>query len=230
MDLNVVTLIFFVLAVVVFLQLRNVLGRRTGHERPPFDPYTKPAGAGTESDNNIVALPQHEHRANNDFADIDALAPSGSALNEGLRAIRNADPEFSPASFCAGAGAAYEMIMTAFAGGNRAELKNLLSKDVCEDFIQAMDERAANGQTVKFSLVGIDKAEIAAAEMHKNEARVTVRLSSEVISATYDRNGKLVDGDPQAIVEIRDRWTFARDTRSRDPNWKLIATEDDAQS
>jgi len=230
MDLNIVTLIFFVLAVVVFVQLRNVLGRRTGNERPPFDPYSKPVRAGTENDDNIVALPRRERRAGDEFADIDALAPVGSELNDGLRSIRKIDSAFSPASFCNGARFACEMIMTAFANGNRAELRNLLSADVYEDFARAIDEREASGQSVRFSFVRIDKAEITAAGMQKNEAHITMRLSSEIISATYDKEGNLVEGNPQAIVEIRDYWTFARDTRSGDPNWKLIATEDDEQA
>jgi len=227
MDLNIVTLIFFVLAVVVFIQLRNVLGRRTGgNERRPFDPYSGPDRAGTESDDNIIAVPRRERRSDDDFSDIDALAPSGSALNKGLRAIRGADSVFSPVSFCNGARIAYEMIMTAFANGNRAELKNLLSKDVYEGFSQAIDEREASGQSVRFSFVGINKAEITAADMQRNEAHITMRLTSEIISATCDKDGNLIEGDPQAIVEICDSWTFARDTRSRDPNWKLVATED----
>lgn len=230
MDLNIVTLIFFVLAVVVFIQLRNVLGRRTGSERPPFDPYSKPVRAGTESDDNIVALPRRDRPVADDFSDIDSVAPSGSRLNNGLRAIRRADPAFTPAAFCDGAKAAYEMIMTAFANGNQAILKNLLIKDVYEGFAQAIEEREANGQSVRFSLVGVNKAEITDAGMQKNEAYITMRLFSEVISATYDKDDTLVDGNPQAIVEIRDRWTFARNVQARDPNWKLVATEDDEEA
>jgi len=228
MDLNIVTLIFFVLAVVVFIQLRSVLGRRTGNERPPFDPYAKTSKSGADNDDNIVALPKRERRPADDYADIDALAAQGSALNEGLRAIRKADPAFSPGSFRDGARAAYEMIMTAFANGNREALKKLLSQEVYEDFVQALDAREASGQTVKFSFVGIDKAEMIAAGLQKTEAHIVMRLSSSVISATYDKEGKLVEGDPQNIVDIRDCWTFARDTQSRDPNWQLVATDDGA--
>ncbi|RCL03258.1 MAG: Import inner membrane translocase subunit Tim44 [Candidatus Tokpelaia sp. JSC189] len=227
MDLNIVTLIFFVLAVIVFIQLRNVLGRRTGNERPPFDPYARPTRAGSESDDNIVILPPRECPPTNDFSDIDSLAPSDSVLNNGLRAIRKADSTFSPMAFCNGAKAAYEIIMTAFASGNREMLKKLLVKDVYEEFIRAIDEREANSQSVRFSLIAINKAEITDAGMQKNEAYVTMRFSSEVISATYDKDEKLIDGNPQVIVTIRDRWTFARDVHADNPNWKLVATEDD---
>lgn len=227
MDLNIVTLIFLVLAIVIFIQLRSVLGRRTGNERLPFDPYSKPVRAKINSSGNVVTLPQCSRHASDDFSDIDALAPSGSKLNDGLRAIRKADSAFSPALFCDGARIAYETIITSFANGKLTEMEHLLSKDVYEDFSQAVDERKACGQSIKFSFIGINKAGITAAEMQQSEAHITLRLSSEIISATYDKNGHLIDGDPQTIIEVHDLWTFARDTCTRDPNWKLVATGND---
>ncbi|RCL00229.1 MAG: Import inner membrane translocase subunit Tim44 [Candidatus Tokpelaia sp. JSC188] len=227
MDLNIITLVFFVLAVVVFIQLRNVLGRRTGNEHTPFDPYAKPAQTNQENDEAAVTFPQRGHPSIDDFSDIDSLAPSDSALNSALRAIRKADFTFSPVRFRDGAKTAYEMILTAFAKGNREVLKNLLVKNIYEEFAQAIDEREANGHSIRFSLVSINDAEIIEAIMQKNEAYITMRLSSEIISATYDKENKLLDGNPQSIVTIRDRWTFVRDTHTRDPNWRLVTTEED---
>ncbi|RCL01700.1 MAG: Import inner membrane translocase subunit Tim44 [Candidatus Tokpelaia sp. JSC085] len=224
MDLNIVTLIFLVLAVLIFIQLRSVLGRRTGNERLPFDPYSKPVKTGVDSSGKTVAASQESRHGNDDFADIDALAPLGSKLNDGLRAISEADPAFSPILFCNGARVAYEKIITAFANGRRSDMENLLSKDVYEDFSQAIDEREACGQSVNFSFIGINKSEIVSADLQQEEAYIGLSLSSEIISSTYDKNGQLVDGDPQKIIEVHDLWTFARDTRTCDPNWKLVAT------
>jgi predicted lipid-binding transport protein (Tim44 family) len=78
---------------------------------------------------------------------------------------------------------------------------------------------------VKSTFVGIDKADIVSAEMKGTEAFVTMRIVSQMISATYDKTDTLIDGDAEAVAEISDLWTFARDSRSRDPNWKLVATE-----
>lgn len=232
MDLTILTVIFFVLAVVVFVQLFNVLGRRTGSERPPFDPYAgnpKPETDVKNGENdNVVSLPRRADRAPEDFSDIDAVAAPGSALNDGLRAIRKTDHSFSPSSFCDGVRVAYEMIMTAFANGDRATLKDLLSKDVFDSFSGAIEERSQQGESVQFSFVGINTIEITSADVRANMAEVTLRIVSEVISATYDREGQQVDGDPQAVAEVHDLWTFARDVRSRDPNWRLVLTEDDA--
>ncbi|MBQ0710706.1 MULTISPECIES: Tim44/TimA family putative adaptor protein [unclassified Ochrobactrum] len=221
------TIFFFIAAVIIFLQLRNVLGRRTGNEKPPFDPYTSARSADTgptaADADNVVSLPRRA--GEKDFTAIDKAAPAGTPLNDGLRAIYAADPSFDPASFVDGLKIAYEMIVMSFADGDRKVLKNLLSKEVFEGFVSAIDEREARGESVRSSFVGIDKAEITGAEMKGPEAHVTVNIVSQMISSTYDKDGKLIDGDPDNVLEIKDLWTFSRDTRSRDPNWKLVATE-----
>ncbi|GAB1580253.1 Tim44/TimA family putative adaptor protein [Phyllobacterium phragmitis] len=223
------TIFFFVAAVIIFLQLRNVLGRRTGSERPPFDPYSARTGDAQKqagNGDNVVALPRRaEAGTEKDFTSIDAVSPVGTPLNEGLRAIRAADPSFDPARFVDGAKMAYEMIVMSFADGDRKALKTLLSKEVYEGFVSAISEREARGEKVNSSFVGIDKADIVGAEMKGGDAHVTVRIVSQLISATLDKEGKVIEGDPDSVAEIKDVWTFARDTRSRDPNWKLVATE-----
>jgi predicted lipid-binding transport protein (Tim44 family) len=124
-----------------------------------------------------------------------------------------------------GAKMAYEMIVMAFADGDRKTLKGLLSKEVLEGFEAAIKERESRGEVVKSTFVGIDKASITQAVIKQSEAQITVRIVSQLISATFDRDGKLIDGDQENVAEVTDIWTFARDVRSRDPNWKLIATE-----
>jgi predicted lipid-binding transport protein (Tim44 family) len=117
------------------------------------------------------------------------------------------------------------MIVMAFADGDRKTLKGLLSKEVFDGFDAAISEREARGEVVKSSFVGIDKADIVNAVVKDSEAQITIRIVSHLISATYDKAGTVVDGEADAVAEVTDIWTFARDTRSRDPNWKLIATE-----
>lgn len=222
------TIFFMIAAVVIFFQLRNVLGRRTGSERPPFDPYSarkqeKPdAGDG----DNVVALPRKRGEAAAEtYAAIDALAKPETELNRGLRAIKDVDASFDPKGFVDGARMAYEMIVMAYADGDRKTLKNLLSREVYDGFVAAISEREGRGEKIQSSFVGIDKAEIVSAEMKGSEAHVTLRIVSELISATRDKEGNIIDGDPETVAEVKDVWTFARDTRTRDPNWKLVATE-----
>ena len=225
------TVFFLVAAVVIFFQLRNVLGRRTGNERPPFDPYTAArtrdkdaAAAGPE---NVVSLPKKRTAATDEeaYKPIDAVAKPGTDLNKGLRAIKDADPSFDPKTFADGAKMAYEMIVMAYADGDRKTLKNLLSREVYDGFVQAISDRESRSEKIQSSFVGINKADIVSAEMKGGEAHVTLRIVSELISATRDGAGAVIDGDPETVAEVKDVWTFARDTRSRDPNWKLVATE-----
>ena len=214
MDFDIVLVIALIIAVVVFLQLRSVLGKRTGFERPPFDPYSRQAEKAEEKESdNVIALPKPEARAADDFSDIDKIAPEDSDLNKGN-------------SFLDGARVAYEMVVTAFAKGDKKTLKTLLSDEVYAGFSVAIDERDKKGENVKFTFVGIDKIEIIDASCEADIAQLTIRVESEIISATYDDSQKLIDGDPQTIAEIKDIWTFARNVKSRDPNWKIIGTED----
>ncbi|MCA1442204.1 Tim44 domain-containing protein [Ensifer sp. IC4062] len=225
-----ITFFFLIAAVVIFLQLRSVLGRRTGNERPPFDPYSpREMSKGPESADNgkVVQLPRRESAVEDEsrYAAIDAVAKAGTPLNGQLRALSDADRSFNPEDFVNGAKMAYEMIVMAFADGDRKTLKGLLSREVYEGFDAAISEREVKGEVVKSTFVGIEKADITHAEIKGNEENITVRIISQLISATYDKQGKLIDGDADSVAEVNDLWTFSRDIRSRDPNWKLIATE-----
>jgi len=150
---------------------------------------------------------------------------SDPAIEQGLLAILRADPTFDPAHFMQGAKQAYEMIVTAFAEGNRRMLRDLLSRDVMEGFNAAISERERKGEVIDQSFVGINKADIVAAEMKNGVATLTVKFESQLISATRDKAGEVIAGDPQRISDVTDYWSFAREMASRNPNWKLVATE-----
>lgn len=225
------TLLFLALAVVIFLRLRNVLGRRTGSERPPYEPYSSSDPKPNGSQDTVVSLPRSrggpfQTNARPDIEErIADFAPKGSPLAQGLTDIMRADADFDPEHFISGAKEAYEMIVMAFAEGNKRSLKSLLNADVYDEFAAAITDRAERSETVETSFVGIDKADLIEAELKNKLAQVTVKFVSELITATRDESGDLVDGDPKKVREVTDIWTFAREASSRDPNWKLVATE-----
>jgi len=233
---DIYTIIFLALAVFIFLRLRSVLGQRTGRERPPYDPYSAREPAGPASDK-VVALPNRKPEAvaaKPAEASEPAVAAAerwkgvaepGSAVAAGLDAIVGVDASFDPKHFLIGARAAYEMIVTAYAEGDRRTLKNLLSREVFEGFDAAISEREKRGETVETRFVSIDNADITGAEMRGRSSQVTVRFLSQLVSATRDKQGNVVDGNAEKVSEVTDVWTFARDVGSRDPNWKLVATE-----
>ena len=152
-------------------------------------------------------------------------ATKDSPLGQSLTSLMRADPGFDPGHFLDGAKMAYETIVMAFAEGDEATLEQLLGDDVFEGFQRAIRERETRGEKVQSSLVGIDKADIIEAEVKNRTAYVTVKFVSELISVTRDADGEVIEGDPKKVREVTDIWTFARDVASKNPNWKLVATE-----
>ena len=152
------------------------------------------------------------------------LAEPGTPLAQGLDAIAAQDSSFDPRHFLSGARSAYEMIVLAFANGDRRALKDLLSSEVYESFETVIKDREKHEQKTETRFVSIDKAELVGAEARDRAAQLTVRFVSQMISVTRDKAGTIVDGNPDKVADITDVWTFARDITSRDPNWKLVGT------
>ncbi len=234
-------IIILAVAVIIFFRLRSVLGTRTGNEKP-FDPFA--AGnddAETSSQDNVVPLPGRNKPAtiNPPDADLDddddderkpiwqGFARKGSAVAKGIENLAEADGDFSPGEFLGGARMAYEMIVNAFAEGDKQALKPLLSKEVYDGFVAAIDERKKQKHILESKFVGINKADISKISIAGGDAQISIKFVSDLITATLDEEGRVIDGDPSEIQEITDVWTFERPISSRDPNWRLVATEAD---
>jgi predicted lipid-binding transport protein (Tim44 family) len=230
---DIYTIIFLALAVFIFLRLRSVLGQRTGRERPPYDPYSSAPGTVRPAPGDkVVALPGRApdtaQKTPEPAEPVDrwkGVAEPGSALASGLDAIAREDKDFDARHFLTGARSAYDMIVTAYAAGDRKQLKNLLGKEVYDGFETAIQEREQKGEIVETRFVAIDGATLTAAEQRGKTAQVTVRFQSQLVSVTRAKDGAVIDGNPDAVTDVTDVWTFARDVSSRDPNWKLVATE-----
>lgn len=231
---DIPTLIVIGVAIVVLFRLRQVLGTKVGRQRPP-EPTRPDAAEPVESNvtplrplpadvSSVPAPPPDEWKARKLDAEIEQLSHGDAGVADGFRAIIAADPSFSPKTFLEGAKQAYEWVLTAYAQGDRKTLKNLLEKDVYDGFDKAIGEREAGGEKVDFTFVGLPKVEISHAELDKRNALVTVQFHAEVVTATKDRTGAVVDGNAGEVKAIADEWTFARSPKSRDPNWKLVAT------
>ena len=235
MSLDPLNILLLAVALVVFWRLRSVLGTRTGNERPPAEPFDGPA---EESKNDpaetakVLRFPQNDDSEQPQTGESEPIAPlwtgfaePGSALAVTLEQIIGKDPVFAPRSFVEGAKLAYEMIIESFAKGDKNALKNLLSKDVFDGFAAAIDRRETAGQRVEQQFVGINAAKIKSARLDNNKAAITIEFVSELISSTLSKAGEVIDGDPMEIREVTDVWTFERDVTSRNPNWKLVATQ-----
>jgi predicted lipid-binding transport protein (Tim44 family) len=226
------TIIFALLAIFVLWKLRSVLGTRGDAEKPPAqnaNSFFRTSTAANE--NKVVPLPGSAPRPAPPpppAADPDrwkAYAEPGSKVANGLDAIAAADPNFGLESFIAGAKTAYDMIVTAFATGDRELLARLVDKDVYESFAGAIEARAARGESLMTKVVSIEKTGVFDASARDGMLQITLRFVASLISVTHDRDGKVIDGDAEKPVSMVDLWTFARPATSRDPNWKLVATQ-----
>ena len=215
-----IDIIFFaVVAGFILLRLRGVLGRRTGHQPPPSHQR-----AADESNDNVVQLTDHEAADDVAAEDEDDLSEEDQQLAAGLSQISDADQNFNRQGFLDGALAAFEIIIEAFAKGETDRLRDLLDDDVYRPFSRVIDERQQAGHVHETTLISIDDNSIIEAGMNGRVAFVTVRFVTQQINVTHDAEGEVVGGDPTYVATITDLWTFERDTKSRSPNWKLVAT------
>jgi predicted lipid-binding transport protein (Tim44 family) len=209
-------ILFAMVAGFLVLRLRSVLGRRTGNERRR-DLFPRRAAPASDNVTTLVEPDKHIGRPAGDASGADVVA-------EGLNRIRRADPSFDPSHFIEGARTAFEMIVAFFAKGDKAELRPLLSDEVFQRFSAAIDERVAAKETLETQIEKLDKVDIVEAGLAGHTAQVTLKLVSHQVNVTRAMDGSIVDGAPGQPVEKTDYWTFARDTRSPDPNWVLVAT------
>lgn len=230
MHLDIYTIVFFAIAVVIFVRLYGVLGQKNGSERPPFR-LPDDADDGAAGNDNVIPMPRAAEPARREATqpvDAEVAEPvetrPETPLSAALRAIASTDRSFDPVQFVEGAKIAYEMVVTAYAKGDRKTLRNLLSKEVMESFGRGIDEREKRGEKIDFTFVGLDRTEIVEAETAAGVARITVRFAAKVISVTQAADGSVVDGDASRLTDLVDVWTFARELKSSDPNWRLVET------
>jgi predicted lipid-binding transport protein (Tim44 family) len=232
-------LVLAAIALMVVWRLRSVLGQRTGTERPPIDPYAPPrrtnGSAPVETaSGKVLDFPSSKEEAARKV-DVEPKVPiwtgyakAASPLAAGFEKLAQADPAFSPREFLDGAKLAYEMIVEAFAKGDKPALKNLLSREVFDGFSKVIDSRSQAGEKLDFQFVGFEKVDFMSVSLTGKRASIVVKFASQMISATYDKAGTLIDGNPKEVRDITDIWTFERDVAQKDPNWRVVATETQA--
>lgn len=208
-------ILFGMIAAFLVLRLRSILGRRTGFERPPqaFTPQqARPAGAPVVDG---PPQPAAEPVARNV---PDPTSPIGLTLTR----MKGVDPSFDPTAFLRGAEQAFRIIVTAFAAGDRTNLRALLADDTYNAFEQVITAREADGQTQISEIRSIQSTAINAAELAGSVATITVLIVSDQVNLTNDKNGNPIAG-AEAVTEISDLWSFERDLAQPDPTWRLVA-------
>lgn len=215
-----VIVILALVALFIGLRLYSVLGERTGHEQQPI---LKPA----EQDSRVrtpVTPPTVTPPTTDTSGDLAYVPLAGP----GVRAILAADPSFDVARFLDGAKAAYRLILEAFWKDDIDTIKSHVDAHVFETFAGAISQRKEDGLTLDNRLVTIEQAVISEAAMERSVAVITVRFEADIAAVTRNSEGQVVAGSLSDAVQTRDLWTFRRDLSTRDPNWLLIETDEEA--
>ena len=178
----------------IILRLRNILGRKTGHQGKSINRYF-PKGLEV-------------------LKDIE----NNEAIKSG-----NID-ENAKKQFLKGAEIAYEQIIISFAKGDKKALKVLLEKKMFERFSEVIDERKNKQIKHETTFIGLKSSKILEFKKIENIYKVTVNFVSEIITCVKDKNNKLIEGNPDTIKTVNDIWKFSKNMWSHDPTWYLVDT------
>ncbi len=199
-------LIFAVIAVLLVLRLRSVLGQKTGYED---------STRGKETTERFGQKPIPIR------SDPKAVANDGY----GMDVLRRADPSFSETQFLDGAKAAFGMILSAYAEGDLAQLKRLLSYDLLQSFTQSIHQRVSDRETLTIKIEDISHVSILNVQVSENIASITVDFHSVQTRTITDEGDNVIEDEGTGKLDLVDIWTFERDLTLADPNWKLAETE-----
>jgi len=178
----------------IILRLRNILGRKTGHQSKPMSRYF-PKG--------VEVLKDIEN-------------------NEAIK-TGNVDEEVKK-QFLKGAEIAYEQIITSFAKGDKKSLKTLLGQNMFKDFSDAIDDRKSKNIKNETTFIGVKSSKVLEFKKIENIYKVTVNFVSEIITCVKDKDNNIIEGNPDTIKTVNDVWKFSKNMWSQDPTWYLVET------
>jgi len=206
------------IAIFLILRLKNVLGTRTGFEKPPETREKAPENGVARRNFDVI-----EGGIDHDIADHTDV---NGKIGKALAAMKSAETDFNVSEFLNGARGAYEMILIAFEHGDTETLKQFLSDQVFDGFNRVIENRKAEELQVDANFIGVRELKLEDAEFDKktSQGEITIKFIGEISSVVRDRAGEIVDGHPDETKRQKDVWTFARSMGSDDPNWLLVAT------
>ncbi len=218
-------ILFGMIAAFLVLRLKSILGKRTGYERPPQPiqpPRAVPLGPGAQPADAAARAAEAARRAQPATAANRTIPEPISALGQTLARMKTVDRTFEPGAFLDGAEKAFQIIVHAFAAGDRATLRPLLGDETWKAFDLAITEREKAGHTQVTEVRSIHGLSIEAADLRGTVASIAVRIVSDQVNMTQTQTGQVITGT-DAVTEITDLWTFERDLAQPNPVWHLVA-------
>lgn len=219
-------LIYAAIAAFLFSRLWSVLGRREDDETPPArsNPF-EPSEQHQQADEEDVMILEGRARPASDKTSVLTMAGHApTSLAGGIDQIKAADPSFDEKRFIEGAKIAFSEIVAGFAKGDLAPIEGFLAPQIKESFEKAVKERENNRQRLENKVERFAAIDIVAARLEGAQAFLSVEFVSHQVNVVYDAAGAIVHGAAGQAEEVRDTWTFCRDTRAQDPNWLLVET------
>ena len=212
-------LIFFILvAVFLIIRLRSVLGRRTGNEKRPKDIFMyQDTTLGTDKKKILDGKQSIKSKFHNKL--------STEKENNALEKIYYIDKSFSPKKFLSGAKIAFKTIIQSYAKGEINKIKHLMSTDVFSIFSKEIKSRTRKKYILEHTLVSIKSADIENANFKSSIADIVVKFISEQVNLLKNEKGKILKGNDEYIENHTNYWTFSKDLKSSNPNWKLVVTK-----
>ena len=198
-------IILGLLALFLGFRLKNLLGDRSGYG---------------EDVNNLDTYDEKKPN-NNNVIDLNKKKISG----EGLEVLKKGDPNFSEEEFIIGAKQAFKIIIEAFVDSDVEKLKPLIDYELLKSFTKSISEREARQEKQFVDIISIVKLDIINISLNDNVASISIKIESEQIKYTIDKNDKIIDGNKDISEIIKDKWVLERDISSNDPNWKLVETD-----
>ena len=197
-------LIFGIIAVFLIYRLKNILGTKTGFEKSNINEKTQ-----DKQFNNVVSLKSEKNDLNN------------KELND----ILNVDPNFNINDFLSGSKNFFKMVLESFVSGNLENIKNFTKPSVLKSFKTAIDERNSDQETLIIDLKSIKENKITKAKITKSSIKLNVIFETFQVRALLDKNDKIIDGDNENEILVKDEWVFERKVNDNNPNWTLVETK-----
>ena len=197
-------IILGLLALFLGFRLKNLLGDRSGYGEDvnKLETYNE-----TKPDNNVINLNKKK------------------ISGEGLETLKKVDPNFSEDEFLSGAKQAFKIIIKAFVDSDIEKLKPLIDYELLKSFTKSISEREARQEKQFVDIISINELDIINISLVDNIASISIKIESEQIKYTIDKNDKIIDGNKEVSEIIKDKWVLERDTSSNNPNWKLVETD-----
>ena len=197
-------LIFGVIAIFLIFRLKNILGTKTGFEKSNINEKTQ-----DKQFSNVVSLKSEKNDLN----------------DEELNGILNVDPNFNINDFLSGSKNFFKMVLESFVSGNLENIKNFTKPSVLKSFKTAIDERNSEQETLIIDLKSIKDNKITKVKITKSSIKLNVIFETFQIRALLDKNDKIIDGNSENEILVKDEWVFERKINDNNPNWTLVETK-----